>query len=371
MKVLKCLLSWPVTVALIVTASLMLAAEGTWSLELFHHWTFVAIVLLALPVLLFAALSNLKKKSYCPLISHLGLFLVLTGGLFSATNRIETQMRVFQGELPEHLAFYANHTVVPLPFDIALEEFKTDYYEDGCSPKQFTSTLRIDGKTLQTSVNRPCTYKGYRIYQCGYDALDGRYSDLKIVRDPWLPAVALGALLLAIAAVLSLKKAWHSWKVLPAAVVLAAVFTVISVARIEFVTLPPALRSLWFAPHLIIYMLAYSLMALSVISGVGSLFFKKIPELLSQKLLSTSSALLLAGMLCGAVWAQQAWGNYWTWDAKECWAAVTWLLTLAAQHIPGNKNKLIFTVLAFVAIQITWYGVNYLPAASGSLHTYN
>lgn len=76
-------------------------------------------------------------------------------------------------------------------------------------------------------------------------------------------------------------------------------------------------------------------------------------------------------MMCGAVWAQQAWGDYWTWDVKECWAAATWLLTVAGSHVPGKKLKLTFAVIAFLAMQMTWYGVNYLPSAAQSLHTYN
>ena len=50
-------------------------------------------------------------------------------------------------------------------------------------------------------------------------------------------------------------------------------------------------------------------------------------------LLQTSSCLLLIGMLCGAVWAKQAWGDYWTWDPKECWAMATWMLTLIGMHL--------------------------------------
>lgn len=280
-------------------------------------------------------------------------------------------MRVFSDGSQEYIAFDADGNTVQLPFGIALEEFRIDYYEDGCSPKQYTSTLDIDGKKCLTSVNHPCRYKGYSIYQSGYDTVNGRYSVLGIVRDPWLPVVALGALLLAISAILSLRTVWRNWKVLVAALVLACTFAILSVARIKFGTLMPALRSLWFVPHLIVYMLAYSVMALAVIIGVTSLFLRRVPKHLPERLLSTSSSLLLTGMLCGAVWAQQAWGNYWTWDAKECWAAVTWLLTLAATHISGNKKKLVFTILAFLAMQITWYGVNYLPAANNSLHTYN
>lgn len=359
----------PVAVALMVIASLFVAVEGIWGFGLYRHWTFVAVVLLMLLSLGFAALSDLKRRSYSSMISHLGLFLVLSGGMFGSPDRIDAQMWVFSDGRREQLSFDSDGNVVQLPFGIALKEFRIDYYDDGVSPKQYTSTLDIDGKEFAASVNHPCRYRGYRIYQSGYDVGEGRYSILKIVRDPWLPVVALGALLLFIATILSLNIVWRSWKVLLIAVALAVVFTVLSVARISFGTLMPALRSLWFVPHLSVYMLAYSTMALSVICGVLLPFFKRMPAHFPEKLLATSSSLLLAGMLFGAVWAQQAWGNYWTWDAKECWAAVTWLLALAAIHIRGRK-KLIFIILAFLAIQITWYGVNYLPAATNSLHMY-
>ena len=352
-------------------ASVFLAVEGIWGFGLFRHWTFVTVMLLTALSSGTAALTDWKRKAYCPLVCHLGLFLVLSGGLIGATDCIDVQMRVFSNGRKEHLALDACGNVTALPFSISLKDFTIDYYEDGCSPKQYTSTLDIDGKELHTSVNHPCRHKGYRIYQSGYDTEEGMYSVLKIVRNPWLPVVALGALLLALGAALSLGTVWNSRKILPAAIALAAVFAALSVARINFGTLMPALRSLWFIPHLIVYMLAYSVMALAVITGTASIFTDRVPGHLPEKLLSTASSLLLAGMLCGAVWAQQAWGDYWTWDPKECWAAVTWILSLAATHARGKKRKLLFTLLAFLAIQMTWYGVNYLPSAGGSLHTYN
>lgn len=370
-KMMKWLTGGISVAASIVVASVFIAVEGVWGIGLFRHLVFVAVVVLLLLSLGYAALSDWNHKSYCALMSHLGLFLVLSGGLFGAPDRIDVQMRVFVDGVEEHMAIDESGNVSLLPFNVALKDFAIDYYEDGFSPKQYTSTLSIDGRECLTSVNHPARYKGYHIYQSGYDTDNGRYSILKIVRDPWLPVVLFGALLLVLSAILSLKIVWRSWKSIVVAIALAVVFALLSVARIKFGTLMPALRSLWFVPHLIVYMLAYAVMAMSVIVAVISLFSGKTPANLSGKLLSTASSLLLIGMICGAVWAQQAWGNYWTWDAKECWAAVTWLLTLAATHVHGKRTRIIFTILAFMAIQITWYGVNYLPAANNSLHTYN
>ena len=260
--------------------------------------------------------------------------------------------------------------LVALPLEISLQEFTIDRYDDGLTPRQFTSRFSIGGTPLTTSVNHPARYKGWHIYQVSYGV---GYSVLKLVRNPFLALLAFGVLLLAVGALLSLWKAWNGGKIIVPVLALAAVFTVISVARINFGTLPPALRSLWFVPHLAVYMLAYAILALAVASGIGAAAGRKIPEGLPRRLLVTSSALLLIGMLCGAVWAQQAWGSYWTWDPKECWAACTWLLTLVATHAPLRHKKLFLTlvILAFLSMNVTWYGVNYLPSSCISLHTYN
>lgn len=352
-------------------ASLLLVIEGTWGMDIHRHWAFAALVLLMLLSLGLNARRDFAAGRYTALFAHVGFFMVLAGGVFGAADRIDVHMKLYAGAPAEHVAVTKQGEMFPLPFDISLESFTTEYYQDGTSPKQYTSTLLADGKRMQTGVNHPCRFKGYSIYQYGGDLAGGSYSVLKLVRDPWLYLVALGALLMALSTVISLMRTWGGWKLVVAMILLAAVFTAVSVARINFGTLMPALRSLWFVPHLIVYMLAYSLMTLSVAAAFASAFVRKIPSSLSIRLLSTSSALLLAGMLCGAFWANAAWGDYWTWDPKECWAAVTWLLALGATHAPRRKQALVFTLLAFLAIQMTWYGVNYLPSAQDSLHTYN
>ena len=360
------------SITLIALATVMIAIEGSWGLGLFHHWAFLTIALLLQLSLGFTAISDWKRRSYCAFLSHLGLFLILFGGYFGAADTIDAQLKVYPG-CEEHMAYDAGGNVILLPFTVSLDKFSIEYYEDGTSPKQYKSILSIDGKEYETGVNHPCRYKGFDFYQSGYDIDFGEYSVLKVVRDPWLPVPLVGVFLLAAAILMNLKSTWNSWKALAAALVLAVVFSIASVARISFSTLMPALRSLWFVPHLIVYMLAYAVLALTVITGIVSLLYEKLPPDLPTRFLSTASSLLLAGMLCGAVWAKQAWGNYWTWDAKECWAAATWLLTIAGTHIHASRKrmKIYWAILAFIAMQITWYGVNFLPSSEQSLHTYN
>ena len=371
---------------LAITAALM-AVEGTWGIEVHHSWPFLIVVLLLMLSLALTGIDGwMKKMPLSYILSHIGFAIILFGGFFGAPDVRDSQMIIVRDEASSQ-AFTADGRVMQLPFELQLADFNIGYYEDGVSPKQYTSTITADGKSLNVSVNHPARYKGWNLYQYDYDhscdnGSEASYSVLKLVRDPWLPLVFLGMAIMAFAAVLSMKGVWRSKAVLPVVLGLAVVFGFISLARISFGTLVPALRSLWFIPHLIIYMIAYAVMALALVSSVVGLFGNTKAESLAHKLLSSASALMLIGMLCGAVWAKSAWGQYWTWDSKECWAAVTWLLTLVGTHLspgyPSQKRRassrtvlMIAILLAFLAMQITWYGVNWLPSSAASLHTYN
>lgn len=365
----------PLTAVVFPLAIAFIAVEGTVKLNLQHNIVFLAVVLVMMMSLFAATYEGIRNdRPWSGILSHMGLFLILFGGFFGAPDFREGAMEACTGEAtsvivtPKSVPMY-------LPFSIRLEEFATDYYEDGVSPRQYTSRIDIDGKHCSTSVNHPCYHKGWIIYQSGFDADNPEVSTLKFVRDPWLPFVFFGMILLAAGAIFSFRGVWKSRLVIPIVLVLAVAFTLISVAKINFGTLVPALRSFWFVPHLIIYMIAYSVLAVSLVLGIYSLFKDGKGMQMSFKLLSTASSLLILGMLCGAVWAKLAWGDYWTWDAKECWAAATWMLTLLAIHIPSplGKNRkwvVLAILLSFLAMQITWYGVNYLPASQASLHTY-
>lgn len=170
---------------------------------------------------------------------------------------------------------------------------------------------------------------------------------------------------------------WRFSFLLPFGAILASVFTIINIARPEIhnVTLMPALQSAWFVPHVTVYMLAYAILAVGLVAALFSILQKNELMKAADVLTRIGASLILIGMIMGAVWAKQAWGDYWAWDAKENWAVVTWLLYVTYLHLRARysaKRGLAITVLtiAFIALQITWYGVNHLPAAQKSMHTY-
>lgn len=93
---------------------------------------------------------------------------------------------------------------------------------------------------------------------------------------------------------------------------------------------------------------------------------------LSYRTIGIGFPLLTIGILSGAVWANEAWGSYWSWDPKETWALITWFLfaiylhTRITKGLQGKKPAIIATV-GFIVVWICFLGVN---LASQGLHTY-
>ena len=176
---------------------------------------------------------------------------------------------------------------------------------------------------------------------------------------------------------------WRYKWILSFSTILALVFICVNLLKPEIhsKTLMPALQSPWFAPHVIVYMFAYAILGAATVMAAYLLFFKKedttAEEMdISDNLVYVGLAFMTFGMLFGALWAKEAWGHYWSWDPKETWAAITWLAYLVYVHyrrMPTHHPKLaLWTLLvAFVLLQMCWWGINYLPSAQGtSVHTY-
>jgi len=93
---------------------------------------------------------------------------------------------------------------------------------------------------------------------------------------------------------------------------------------------------------------------------------------LSYRTISFGFPLLTIGIISGAVWANEAWGSYWSWDPKETWALITWLVFASYLHSrltkswQGRKPAIIASV-GFIVVWICYLGVNFLGKG---LHTY-
>nr|YP_010548616.1 cytochrome c heme attachment protein [Perotis hordeiformis]YP_010548701.1 cytochrome c heme attachment protein [Perotis indica]YP_010548785.1 cytochrome c heme attachment protein [Perotis rara]UYL24855.1 cytochrome c heme attachment protein [Perotis hordeiformis]UYL24940.1 cytochrome c heme attachment protein [Perotis indica]UYL25024.1 cytochrome c heme attachment protein [Perotis rara] len=92
----------------------------------------------------------------------------------------------------------------------------------------------------------------------------------------------------------------------------------------------------------------------------------------SYRVISLGFTLLTIGILCGAVWANEAWGSYWNWDPKETWAFITWTIFAIYLHSRTNANwkgtnSAFVASIGFLIIWICYFGINLLGIG---LHSY-
>lgn len=93
---------------------------------------------------------------------------------------------------------------------------------------------------------------------------------------------------------------------------------------------------------------------------------------LSYRIIGLGFPLLTIGIIAGAVWANEAWGSYWSWDPKETWALITWLIFAIYLHSRLNqswqgKKPAILASLGFIVVWVCYLGVNFLGKG---LHSY-
>ena len=93
---------------------------------------------------------------------------------------------------------------------------------------------------------------------------------------------------------------------------------------------------------------------------------------ISYRVIGLGFPLLTIGIIAGAVWANEAWGSYWSWDPKETWALITWLVFAAYLHARitrgwQGRKPAILAAMGFVVVWICYLGVNLLGKG---LHSY-
>jgi len=144
----------------------------------------------------------------------------------------------------------------------------------------------------------------------------------------------------------------------------------------DIMPLLPALKSNWLTIHVLTCFIGYSALTAGFVSSLVILFKKKeVAKLdaISHKVIAFGFLFLALGIITGAVWANSAWGTYWSWDPKETWSLITWFIYAIYLHTrftKGWKEKKAawLAVIGFLAMLFTYFGVNYLLSG---LHSYS
>ncbi len=146
---------------------------------------------------------------------------------------------------------------------------------------------------------------------------------------------------------------------------------------------PVLAHTSWLAIHVMTIMLSYSAFALAMILAHFALFTQlwrpnrtdlvQSLALLLYNTLQVGLLFLAAGIICGAVWANESWGRYWGWDPKETWSLITFFIYLAIVHgrFAGWLEEFglaASSIIGFLSVIMTYYGVNFILAAG--MHSY-
>ncbi|MDO4961312.1 MAG: c-type cytochrome biogenesis protein CcsB [Eubacteriales bacterium] len=169
------------------------------------------------------------------------------------------------------------------------------------------------------------------------------------------------------------------------------IFLVIGYASMqskEIHALMPALQSGWLGFHVCMAIISYG--AFGVAFGVSGAYLYRdhsekcgraqngrIPELdvldnIIYRAVALGFLFLTLCMITGAIWANRAWGSYWSWDPKETWSLITWIIYAIYLHLRLNKGmngrkSAFFALIGFISVLFTYIGVNTLLSG---LHSY-
>ena len=151
--------------------------------------------------------------------------------------------------------------------------------------------------------------------------------------------------------------------------------------------LMPALRSNWLGFHVSTAIIAYGAFGVSFVLSIIFLLRNRMRErgfldqhipnrekldAISYRSVSLGLLFLTFTILTGAIWAERAWGSYWSWDPKETWSLVTWIVYAIYLHLRIRRGwqgraAAIFAVAGFICVMFTYIGVNtFLPG----IHSY-
>jgi hypothetical protein len=341
-------------------------------------------------------------------LTHIGLLLVLLFALLGNSQLQKLRLQAFP-ERAIDVAYDDEMAMFQLPFHITLNGFEAEFYNNG-QPKSYKADVVLsgDGSERQAvlEINHPARFMGYDVYLESYDQTNPQNPDFVtfiVVYDVYVWAKYISII------VLLLGLFWGIYK-LPyrqnRAVALSVLLFGLGFSLLPFggylfgeKHLIPALQSIWFVPHIAVYMLAYGALTIAFLISIYLLLNgKKDVQKPLNFSLKLGVSLMGIGLFFGALWAKTAWGRFWNFDLKETWAAIAWVAFWGVLHFNSfvastplshrsavvepfgfaqdklrrsyQKLLAIFIIIAFLLLQMCWFGINYLPEGWKSLHRY-
>ena len=333
-------------------------------------------------------------------ILHASFVLILIGALTTELTARHGTINLAQGD--QMTMFTLNdrdNTLVDMPVMLTLDSFKVKYYSGSRMPSDYVSHVTVtdksDGHSMRAdiSMNNILSCRNYRFYQMSFNPEDGS-STLAVNYDPYgIPVSYVGYCLLFCASLWMLFSRRCGFRLLLSSMgsrqrqmligsmMAVAVVAVVSVMLMvgSKTHLMPVLRSRLLYVHVSALMIAYLFMAAIFVMAVVALVRRAMHHAIhdittcSRILLYPSVAMMGIGIFLGAIWANISWGNYWSWDPKETWALIAFLVYAAGLHrgslkpMRGDVFYNAYMIFTFLILLMTYLGVNFYLSG---MHSY-
>lgn len=373
-------------------ASIVEKTEGTDYAHVHYYgaWWFI-LIWAALAALGIFYLIQRKVKAVSTWALHLSFVIILVGAFITHVNGKQGMMHLRIGE-PSDIYFSNNPAEGiqqrKLPFTLSLQKFNIHLYEGTNVVRDYSSQFLVtdhyEMEEAKVSLNKIYTHGSYRFYQASYDE-DGMGSVLAINSDPFgIPVTYCGYFLLFASLVWILfdkkggyrkllKRSYQQFRnlliVIFSLVGIGFIFLIYHFSHTVFSTgeRAPILNSPYFCLHVSVIMMSYVLLILTCLCGILGICWRSRQERmrdLSHLFLYPALTTMGFGIFIGAIWANVSWGNYWSWDSKETWALITFMIYAVVVHtqsLPVFRKPLVYHIyitLAFMSIAMTYFGVN-------------
>ena len=322
------------------------------------------------------------KETTGKMLIYIGLTIVLAGGYYGVpdeeTCRMDLSNIAFNNQMTNSRTDYLQL----FPYKLRISKIEEEKYSSG-QPKRITATIVIQDDQTQRlteiQAGHPLRLRPYALHLRRYSNQNGlAVCTLLIVKNPWRWWIYAGMILLCVGLLLNLKPR-NYLSILGLGAIMVFIFFIIKWLKPEIFhrELMPSLQSIWFVPHIAIYIMSYIFLCISFILSLIWIFKRK-EKLLqwNDDMIQMGLMLFVIAMLIGSIWAEVAWGHFWTWDVKETWALITcclYVIYTQYRTLTPHKDAMVcvISITAFIALLICWLGVDFQPAASGSMHIYH
>lgn len=302
---------------------------------------------------------------------YLTIFLALTATVINLSSYREYQVVVHANHSATDISKDKHGQLYRLPFSLSLNHTDRETYPSG-QLKMLSANISVDynggSEIAEISINKPHFFHQYGVYLNFMKKADSgaEYVELLVTESKANKFVYVSLLLVVLSSIAMVFRYSTSW-LSKGRFAVFALFMLAVVAVFLFFNpllrsheVPPILRSVWFLPHVIAYVVSYALMFLAWLLSIISLSNKEKYIQASKSLYACGLSFYTVGLAVGMIWANYAWGTYWGWDVKENLALLAFsVYALLFPLMENTKSKWLNFILHTVSILLLllcWFG---------------